>query len=335
MREIVQTEIRGAIPIIVSSLDAKIKEKVDEETQVLHRNVKDLKIKDEMLDHKIVKCEMKMTDEMKRKNLIIHGLGTLKSWKEREIAVFNFLQVTMGVQCKNEDIDNIIKLDKTKNDGPILVKFTTTRKKMEILSNRKSLKNTNIYIDEDFSKETVEKRKEMKKIMKQLKSEGKKDVYLKRDKLWVDGALWTDDEIAVVAEAKDSDATDQTDVEMEGNATPQSERKKGNQKRIRSPSDAAGNSRRTKKLIPKSQSSIKNFFSPGLEQRPRSSSVGANLGPVVANIVDKFTAKEAKSQSKDNTLEDTECTQEVLMSTQSKDMECENAGVTESEAETK
>lgn len=292
-----QSEITRAIPLIVSSLEAKIKEKVDEATQELRANMESLKAEDEILDTKIVKCELKFNDEMKRKNLIIYGLGTLKDWKDRDLAVFQLFQDKMGVPCKNEDIDSIIKLDKNKNDGPVLVKFTTFRKKMEILANRRLLKDTDIYINEDYSKEVVEKRKEMKKIMKQLKSDGVKNVYLRRDKLWVDGVMWTNENTPM---AQTSDA----DVEMEDDSM--QENIKEGKKRGRSPSDASRKLQKSKKPgVPKNQTTLQTFFTKELEPRTRSSSVGPILGPEVAKIVDKFSINEIQ-RNKDQEERDKE-----------------------------
>ncbi|XP_017304277.1 uncharacterized protein LOC108253947, partial [Diaphorina citri] len=193
----------------------------------------------------------------------------------------------MKVTCKNEDIDSIIKLDKKRDDGPILVKFTTIRKKLEILANRKNLSNTNIYVDEDYSKEVVEKRKELKKVLKQLKNEGKKNVHLKRDELWVDGVLWTGDQTT---------QTIDSDIEMEDGLAQQELKNTGNKKRGRSPSEATGQkNRKPKKAVPiRSQTTISKFFNSSLEPRQRSSSAGPNLGPEVAKIVDKLTPKDSK-----------------------------------------
>lgn len=299
---IIQSEIRGAMGMemqklnnifndlkteITTSLDTKIETKVNEAIQEVKENVKDLNNKDQILEQKIVRCEAKVNAEMKRRNLIVHGLGALQGWKERESAIFNLFQNKMKVTCKNEDIDSIIKLDKKRDDGPILVKFTTIRKKLEILANRKNLSNTNIYVDEDYSKEVVEKRKELKKVLKQLKNEGKKNVHLKRDELWVDGVLWTGDQTT---------QTIDSDIVMEDGLAQQELKNTGNKKRGRSPSEATGQkNRKPKKAVPiRSQTTISKFFNSSLEPRQRSSSAGPNLGPEVAKIVDKLTPKDSK-----------------------------------------
>uniref|UniRef100_A0A8D8WY47 Uncharacterized protein n=1 Tax=Cacopsylla melanoneura TaxID=428564 RepID=A0A8D8WY47_9HEMI len=252
--------------------------------------MRNLEMKDKILEGKIVKCESTITEEKKRKNLIIYGLGAHQGWKEREAAVFALFQDKIQVSCKSEDIDSIVKLDKNRDDGPILVKFTTTRKKLAILLNRKNLKGTNVYIDEDFNKEVVEKRKELKKIMKELKSEGKRQVYLRQDKLYVDGVLWS----------KEDEESEKEDVEMEDAATPSGGRTKN--KRRRSPSDHT-NGRRQRKLktpLPlKNQAIISQFFNKGENPRARSSSTGAILGPEIAKIVDKLTAKDNEEQSEE------------------------------------
>ncbi|XP_026683613.1 uncharacterized protein LOC113469837 [Diaphorina citri] len=277
---------------IVHSLDSKVQEKVNEATQEINKNLVQLKKNDTDLEEKIKKCEKQLLEEKKRKNLIIHGLGTFQNWKERENAVFQMIREKMGIICNNEDIDAIIKLDKRRDDGPILVKFTTNRKKLDVLFNRKLLKDTSIFIDEDYSKEIVEKRKELKKIMKQLKNDGKEKVYLKQDKLFVDGILWSKEEHETGALVKEGDM----DVEMANDSQEQGKKDSANKKRGRSPgsADVSGNQGRKpkKQQSLQKQQKLNKFFNRSLEPRPRSSSAGASLGPEIAKIVDKLTAKE-------------------------------------------
>lgn len=97
------------------------------------------------------------------------------------------------MECGSEQIDRIFVLPNYGADGALLVKFVSENKKLEVMSQRNKLKGSKIYMDEDFTKEVVEKRKSLREIMLNLKKEGK-TVVMKKDKLWVNGQLWQDKE---------------------------------------------------------------------------------------------------------------------------------------------
>lgn len=63
---------------------------------------------------------------------------------------------------------------------------------MEILNNRAKLRGTNISLDEDYTPEVIQKRKELKVTMKKLKQEGHQKVVLKHATLFVDGKEWNE-----------------------------------------------------------------------------------------------------------------------------------------------
>lgn len=312
IKSAIQTEIRGALGAEISKLnevfgqlktdivefmDSKIEEKVKGATKNLNDNVSKLESKNVLLEEKIEKWEVQTNEDRKRKNILIYGLGTLSDWREREVAVFTMIRDKIGVTCREEDIDSILKLDKNRDDGPLLVKFTTMRKKLEVISHRRNLKDTKIYLDEDYSKDIVEKRKALKKIMKKFKDEGKQ-TYMKRDKLWVEGELWTNDE----QYDKEEENDDQGDIEM-GMSSSQTNQAT-NKKRSRSPSDAilADKPRgrpknQTREAV--NQRKINSFFNKSLE-RPRSSSVGtvgSEVGPEIAKLVDKLYTKKNHSKA--------------------------------------
>uniref|UniRef100_A0A8D9E6A4 Uncharacterized protein n=1 Tax=Cacopsylla melanoneura TaxID=428564 RepID=A0A8D9E6A4_9HEMI len=298
LKGIIQSEIRETMGAEMIKLDSKL-DKVLGDMKTEISNSVDARIQEKTqemnkhIEEKFKKQETMMIDERKRRNLIIYGLGTLRGWRERETAVFSLFEDTMGVSCRNGDVDSILSLNRNREDGPILVKFTTNRKKLEILLNRKKLKETKIYIDEDFTKEIVQKRKELKVVMKQLKQEGKRNVYLKQDQLWVDGVRWTEEGGATTKNKDDEDI----DMEM---SEEEKSKSKDRRKRARSPTEVVVDTqtpRRTKKnsqLV--AQTKISNFFNKNLDQRPRASSAGnTSLGPEITKIVDKLTSKDPQN----------------------------------------
>uniref|UniRef100_A0A8D9E360 Uncharacterized protein n=1 Tax=Cacopsylla melanoneura TaxID=428564 RepID=A0A8D9E360_9HEMI len=125
----------------------------------------------------------------KKKNIILYNFPVKNNWKERETAVLSLLQDTLETSCTLKDIDFIDNLRKTEN-SPIRVGLTSWRMKMEILKNRVKLWNTKISMDEDYTREAVQKRKELKIIMKSLKEKGLQNVQLKHTTLYVNGKPW-------------------------------------------------------------------------------------------------------------------------------------------------
>lgn len=135
------------------------------------------------------KAVFQLVKKEKRNNIIIYNFPCNGDWKQREASVLSLFQNTLQTSCTTKDIDFIKNLRKTPN-SPVLVGLTTWRMKMEILSNRKKLKDSKISLDEDYTPEIVKKRKELKVTMKRLKEEGFKMVQLRHATLYVDGKPW-------------------------------------------------------------------------------------------------------------------------------------------------
>ncbi len=116
--------------------------------------------------------------ERKRKNVIIKGL--IESDTENlELRIVHFLKEKLGVQLDVTDIDVLIRVGKIKDAGKtsthVILKLTTERKKIEIMSNKWKLKNTKSYIENDLPKEILEKQylsRQMKKASKTITSHG-------------------------------------------------------------------------------------------------------------------------------------------------------------------
>ncbi|KAI8423456.1 hypothetical protein MSG28_012588 [Choristoneura fumiferana] len=95
------------------------------------------------------------------------------------------LIVDMGVHMDSHEISNVYRIGiKSKNKNrPVVASITTRWKKHIILKNKTSLP-PGIYVKEDYSKEILEKRKQ---LQPQLEEENKKGniAYIKYDKLIV------------------------------------------------------------------------------------------------------------------------------------------------------
>ena len=85
-----------------------------------------------------------------------------------------------------------IKVERTHRTGEkkedtsrtIVAKFSSYKTKETILKNARKLKDTGYYINEDFSKETVEIRKENWKKVKELRKNGKYAILVYDKVLW-------------------------------------------------------------------------------------------------------------------------------------------------------
>lgn len=84
--------------------------------------------------------------ERRKNNIVIYGLDT----KDRRSLGKKFLHVVndlMKVKCQEADLDFIKILGKSNtNNTPVLIRFVSFNKKIEILKSRKTLQNTDIYI---------------------------------------------------------------------------------------------------------------------------------------------------------------------------------------------
>lgn len=88
----------------------------------------------------------------------------------------------------------IHRLGKPGKSRPVIIYFQDYNEKQNILKNAYKLKGTKVSIQNDYSPDTLKKRKLLWNSAKLEKQQGKK-VILLHDKLSVDGELFTWDEI--------------------------------------------------------------------------------------------------------------------------------------------
>ena len=124
------------------------------------------KLKDKLQD---------LEDRLPRDNLHFDGVKEYENepWNDREEVLRDFLFEHLGLQ--NIKIEHAHRTREKKEDmsTTILAKFSSYMTKEILLKNARKLKDTGYYINEDFSKETVEIRKENWKKVKELRKNGK------------------------------------------------------------------------------------------------------------------------------------------------------------------
>lgn len=167
----------------------EIIEAVNTKVQIIEEDVKSLKEENQFLRTTIDKQEAKirvLEKETKSKELIIHGLEE-KETNEINIEhlLINFFKNTMKLTVEGNDIDKAFRLgQKREKPRPIRVIFVKSKTRDNIISNRKSLKGSKIFISENFTKEVLEKRKALLPEVKKLRDEGK-TAFIKYDKIVV------------------------------------------------------------------------------------------------------------------------------------------------------
>jgi len=153
-------ELLKQISCRLDGIDAKLGQIVNDMNELKQEN-KQLKNKIENQEKRIEFLER----DARKKNLVIMGVSDEEDEGESEMLekitlVMNNIGVVMD---KEMELEDYIRLGKYKETGmrPILIKLRKYSKKMEILKQAKNLKDTDIWINEDFTKEVQEERKKI------------------------------------------------------------------------------------------------------------------------------------------------------------------------------
>ena len=115
-----------------------------------------------------------LEDRSRRDNLRIDGIAELENetWEQTEEILHNLFKEKL--ELENISVERAHRVgNKGKNKKrTIVLKLASFKDKLKIISEARKLKGTNISINEDYSKETLEIRKEKWKEVKQLRKNG-------------------------------------------------------------------------------------------------------------------------------------------------------------------
>ncbi|XP_065684339.1 uncharacterized protein LOC136096709 [Hydra vulgaris] len=128
---------------------------------------------------------MKLTFiRLRRNNLRIDGLpeNDQETWDETEKKLQTLFENVLNI--KNIDIERAHRIGKKEESKTIVVKILHYKDKIKVLNSSNRLKETGIYINEDFSFETTIIRKKLSEEMKMHRKNGKYSI-IKYDKLIV------------------------------------------------------------------------------------------------------------------------------------------------------
>ncbi|KAI5703932.1 hypothetical protein M8J76_014898 [Diaphorina citri] len=167
----------------------------------LEQEIVDLKKKNEEKTKKIIELEGKITqleDEKKQNNLVIFGIDEDESEEPKDLQTKVSALVVEKLKCTLEPSDvNFMKRMGKKNKNKsraVIIGLSTVKRKWEIMSNCNKLAGTKMAVCEEFSKNVLERRKQLIPLMKEMRAAGKHAV-LKADKLYVDGELYEEHSI--------------------------------------------------------------------------------------------------------------------------------------------
>lgn len=173
-------ELSNQTRSITESITNTIMERMDEKLQPILTENKNLKIKVTKLEEEVEHLKK----EKKNNNIVLFGLEEgEKSFTQLLDKIKMSFKADLHINIEEWEVNKMYRLGKiNKHDKPrpILLSLVSAWKKSEIMANKKNLKD--LYVKDDFSKEVMEKRKE---LFPQLEEERKKGniAYLKYDKL--------------------------------------------------------------------------------------------------------------------------------------------------------
>lgn len=127
--------------------------------------------------------------ELRKRNIIIHGLkpaSNLEKWNDLEQTVVKFFNEKLEVGVRCEDIDSVRRVGKAMENftRPVIVELLSWRMKMLIIRNSYKLKDSGMFVSEDYPKDTLTQKKELIPKMLEARRLGKFAI-IKYDKLIV------------------------------------------------------------------------------------------------------------------------------------------------------
>ncbi|XP_063629976.1 uncharacterized protein LOC134801366 [Cydia splendana] len=163
----------------MESQTEKILDRMDTKLQPIIEENKQLKLKVENLEKKVEFLDR----EKRNNNIIIHGLQEDEKSTGQLLQNVKTILKDYKIMVEDHEINKIHRIGKEARDEksrPILLGLVSNRKKGEIMRNKK--KSKKLYMSEDYSREIMEKRKELQSKLIEERNKGN-IAYLLQDKL--------------------------------------------------------------------------------------------------------------------------------------------------------
>ncbi|KAG6438936.1 hypothetical protein O3G_MSEX000344 [Manduca sexta] len=167
--------------LITTSVTKNVMEALDQKMKMITEENNVMKEKISQLEQKLSSMEI----EKRKNNLIFFGINNIEKSEYELVEYIKYIITNMGIDLNNQEINKVYRIGKwaTNKNRPIVVSFTTLWKKHVIMKNKSKLPR-GIYIKEDYSKEVLEKRKQLQPIIEEEKRNGN-IAFLVHDKIVV------------------------------------------------------------------------------------------------------------------------------------------------------
>lgn len=178
----------------ITQIETNLAQKMDNQFKAMKGEIKALE-RENMglrLDIHNLKTQLEnQENEIRSNNVVFYGIGEQEkeNWQDSEHLVTEIIRQQMDIAIEETEIQVAKRLNTKSWPRPILVKFTSLKKKNTIMNARKTLKGTSISINEDFGRQTRLERAELIKHMKEAREEGKR-AFLNKNILKIDDKLY-------------------------------------------------------------------------------------------------------------------------------------------------
>lgn len=195
----------------------------------IHAEIKTLKARVNVLEDKNKEdnnCLITIQRELRKNNLIIFGL----SEEEEENLLHKVIELfgsKLKVQVSALEINNIYRFGRSKKNRPVIVKFVSFYKKLQILKNGILLKGANVSISNDLIKEDREKQNILRKHLKLARSQGL-EAKIVNFKLLLGDTYLTVNDLLKIEEKQQTESEQTQSLEAEGTTTEHSQNKEEN-----------------------------------------------------------------------------------------------------------
>lgn len=132
----------------------------------------------------------------RKNNIIIYNVEEQPRMAQIELinTVIDFISINLGILLESRDIDFAFRLGKVVGKRPILIRFVSFWRKLEVMKASKILKGTNYAISNDYPQEVRVIRKKLLPYLIRARKEDCK-VFMKNDVLSIDGRDYTVSEL--------------------------------------------------------------------------------------------------------------------------------------------
>lgn len=171
-----KAEMAAQTKEITEAVTKNVSDNINEKLTALVEENKSLKTELKILNDKIKSME----EHKKQNNIIFFGIKEEQRSESPIEAVIKVLGKDMSIHINSSEINNAFRLGEKKDNKPrpILVTFTTKWRRNEVLRNKRKL-DPEVYVKEDLSKETLEKRKQLLPQLKEERAKGKICYFIK------------------------------------------------------------------------------------------------------------------------------------------------------------